>query len=527
MKKLKYGAVTLLFATAGLFLAACSTSSSPNKATTSKTETTKDASSFTYAISGNPASLNPINTSDRWGLTVTNMIYSPLVAIETDGTQKNILADSIEAAKDGLSVTVKLKQTIKWSDGEKLTADDVVFTYTQKAKKENGNADKLWIGGKPITIQKVDDYTVKFILPEPSAAAVNNIATETFIIPKHIYKDVADFSVKELPVAPVGTGPYKLKTYKTGEYLAFEANKTYFGGTPAIKNVTLRIIESNDTAKVALQKGEVDAAVVLPSAISDLDSHDITVYPYSETRVGYLGLNTKSDALTNVKVRQAVLYALDKSELNQAAYLNKKYYSTPNSFLPPSNPFATEEVNTYKTNAQRSKALLAEAGVSDLKLNIGFSATDPAQTVQATLIQQQLKKAGITVTLEGGDGTAIFSELKKPGSTKYNLFLGGYIMGNDPDLYAALFKTGGSSNYFQTNNAKTDQLFDKAAVETDPTKRKTLYDQLQKEVADDARIYPIVDNKKILAVNNRIANVKKANLVPIYTFEDLSKLTIK
>src|SRR5574337_115942 len=162
MKKLKYGAVTLLFATAGLFLAACSTSSSPNKATTSKTETTKDASSFTYAISGNPASLNPINTSDRWGLTVTNMIYSPLVAIETDGTQKNILADSIEAAKDGLSVTVKLKQTIKWSDGEKLTADDVVFTYTQKAKKENGNADKLWIGGKPITIQKVDDYTDGF-----------------------------------------------------------------------------------------------------------------------------------------------------------------------------------------------------------------------------------------------------------------------------------------------------------------------------------------------------------------------------
>jgi len=150
------------------------------------------------------------------------------------------------------------------------------------------------------------------------------------------------------------------------------------------------------------------------------------------------------------------------------------------------------------------------AGVSDLKLNIGFSATDPAQTVQATLIQQQLKKAGITVTLEGGDGTAIFSELKKPGSTKYNLFLGGYIMGNDPDLYAALFKTGGSSNYFQTNNAKTDQLFDKAAVETDPTKRKALYDQLQKEVADDARIYPIVDNKKILAVNNRIANVKKS-----------------
>ncbi|MCH4169226.1 MAG: ABC transporter substrate-binding protein [Streptococcaceae bacterium] len=522
MKRLKYGFAALLFAIVGLFLVACS-----NDSSSSDSDSNKDDSSFTYAISGDPASTNPINASDRWGLTVSNIIYSPLVAIETDGTHKNVLAESVEPADDGLSVTVKLKQDVKWSDGEAFTADDVVFTYTQKAKKENGNADQLWIGDKAITTEKVDEYTVKFNLPEASAAAINNIATETFIIPEHVYKDVSDFSVSELPVDPVGTGPYKLKEYKTGEYLTFEANENYFDGVPSIKNLTLRIIESTDTAKVALQKGEVDAAVVLPSDISDLDDSDVTVYPYSENRVGYLGLNTKSEALTDVKVRQAILYVLDKSELNQAAYLSDEYYSTPYSFLPPSNPFATEDVEKYETSVEKSKALLSEAGVSDLKLNIAFNSTDPAQTVQATLIQQQLQKVGITVTLEGGDGTAIFSELKTPGSTKYNLFLGGYIMGNDPDLYGSLFRTDGSANYFQTDNAETDQLFDEGAIELDETKREAIYDELQKAIAEDARIYPIVDNKKILAVNNRIANVKDANLVPIYTFEDISKLTIK
>ena len=165
---------------------------------------------------------------------------------------------------------------------KKFTADDVVFTYQTKAKKENGNFKNLWIGDKPITIEKVDDYTVVFKFPEPSAAAANNIANETYIIPKHVYGNVSDFSVKELKETPVGTGPYKLVENKRGEYIKFEANENYYNGKPKVKNVVLRIIKSADTTKVALQKGEVDAAYVLPAAIKDLDSKNIDTYPYSE-----------------------------------------------------------------------------------------------------------------------------------------------------------------------------------------------------------------------------------------------------
>lgn len=115
----------------GLFLAACGSGSS----TTTSSTTTADSSTFTYAISGDPSSMNPINTSDRWGLTVANMIFSPLVAVDGDGNSENVLAESVEPAADGKSVTVKLKQGIKWSDGEAFTADDVVFTYTKKLTK--------------------------------------------------------------------------------------------------------------------------------------------------------------------------------------------------------------------------------------------------------------------------------------------------------------------------------------------------------------------------------------------------------
>ena len=248
--------------------------------------------------------------------------------------------------------------------------------------------------------------------------------------------------------------------------------------------------------KVALQKGEVDAAVVLPSDIEDLDESMISVYPYTENRVGYLGLNTHSDAPQRCQSKTSGSLCFEQNEMNQAAYLSDEYFDTPYSFLPPNNPYATEDVEKYETKWKKPKELLQEAGVSNLQLNLAFTSTDPAQTIQATLIQQQLQQAGINVSLEGGDGTAIFTELKKAGSTKYNLFLGGYIMGNDPDLYGMLFKTDGSSNYFQTQNNTTDDLFAKAAVELDETKRKELYDQLQQAIADDARIYPIVDNKK-------------------------------
>ena len=105
-------------------------------------------------------------------------------------------------------------------------------------------------------------------------------------------------------------------------------------------------------------------------------------------------------------------------------------------------------------NIEKAKSLLKEAGVSNLKLNLGYASNDAANTIQATFIQQQLQAVGINVELRGGDETAIFTELRKVGSKAYNLFLGGYIMGNDPDLYSKLFGSNGTSNYFQFRSEK-------------------------------------------------------------------------
>lgn len=520
----------LALAASALVLTGCAaapgaTTSAPDPTTSESSTASTATGTFTYVIASDPTSLNPINASDRWGLTTTNIVYSPLARVEADGTVVNELAESIEPAADGLSVTVKLKEGVVWSDGEPLTADDVVFTYTNKAVKENGNADLLWIGDQPIKTVKVDDLTVRFELPSFSAAAISNIATETYIIPEHVYSGVADFSVAELDPIAVGSGPYKLVEYKRGEYLRFEANESYYGGKPAIANLTLQIVANADTVKAALQTGELDASFVTPAQIADLAGSPIDVHAYPEGRVAYLGVVAAKVA--DVKARQAIFFALNRDDLNKAAYLSEEYFQNAYSILPPSNPFATTELESYAQNVEKSKQLLTEAGAEGLKLTLGYAGADPAQTVQATLIQQQLAAAGITVELAGVEPAAVYSEIEKGADSAYDLFIGGYIMGIEPDAYSLLFRTGASANYFSYSNPATDALFDKGIAAKDETERKTIYADLQRQIADDAVFFPIADNLKILAVNQRIGGVEDAKPAPIYTLENFGKLTEK
>ncbi|MGV9194775.1 ABC transporter substrate-binding protein [Microbacterium sp. MC2] len=513
-RRVGLAAITL---TAALAITACAPGASAPDGTDAE-----GTGQFTYVIASDPSSLNPINVGDRWGLTVTNIVYSPLARVEADGTIVNELAESIEPAADGLSVTVTLKDDLLWSDGEPLTADDVVFTYENKAVRENGNADLLWIGDEPITAEATDEQTVVFHLPSVSAAALSNIATETYIIPEHVYGDVTDFSVAELDPIAVGSGPYVLTEYERGQYLRFAPNEHYYGEAPNIADLRLQIVANADTVKTALQTGEADASFATADQIDELEAAGLDIYPYAEGRVAYLGLNAAK--LTDQKVRQAIFFALNRDELNDGAFLSDEYYENAYTILPPSNPFATEDVEKYEQDAAKSAELL---GGADVTFTLAYASSDPAQSTQATLIQQQLAEVGITVQLAGVEPAAVYTEIEKGADSKYDAFLGGYIMGQDPDAYSLLFRSGASANYFSYANPATDALFDAGAVELDEAKRAAIYADLQAQIAEDAVFFPLADNLKLLAVNSRIGGVEEAGLVPIYTLENFGLLTEK
>ena len=162
MKK-KVLSALLCAAMAVSMLAGCGGSKSDSKeADKSATESTKAASdTFTFAIGGDTGNtLNPITADDRWGLMTCHMVYSPAYYIYQDGTIDWILAESMDASEDGKVYTMKLKEGLKWSDGEPLTADDIVFTFNSI----NDMKQNLYVGGEPIKVEKVDDTTVTLYL---------------------------------------------------------------------------------------------------------------------------------------------------------------------------------------------------------------------------------------------------------------------------------------------------------------------------------------------------------------------------
>ena len=482
---------------------------------------------FIYAIAGDPSvSPNPVTTSDRFGLMTLKLVYSPLWDITNDGV-KYFLAESHEVSEDGLTYTAHLRQGVTWNDGEPFTADDVVFSYETMRDTEvaNGYSDLNYGDDGVVDIQKVDDYTVTFTFPFLNPAGGEALAGEKFIMPKHIYEGVTDFENNDVNGLGIGTGPYKLNEYQIGQYLSFSANESYFGGTPNIPNVVFQIVTNENTGMTAIQTGQVNAWIGTPAQVEQLnpEANNLTVTPYSENRVSYFCMNAKR--VTDEKVRKAFFFSLDKKAIADAALLSDEYYALAYTFLPPANSWATEDVEKYDRDVEKAKQLLSEAGVSNPTLKFAYSADDSLQATAAVMIQEQAAEAGINVELYGMDATAESQAMKNPDN-EYDLYYGGYIMGVDPDKYSQLFLTEGAYNYMHYDAPEVDELFAQGRQQTDEAARREIYNELQAKIADMAVFYPVYSNMRLLVTTANVAGMEEAGLVPIYTFEDMSKLSM-
>lgn len=495
-------------------------------ANTAVSGTTTSNNTFTYAIAGDPGSnVNVITTSDRFGLMTIKMIYSPLLMYNADGINW-FLAKDVEVSKDKLTYTFHLRDDVKWSDGQPFTADDVVFTYQAMEDEKNAGwaYSQLVYEQGAVKIEKIDDYTVAMTMPFVNASALEMLSN-IFIMPKHIYENVTDFENNEYNTKPVGTGPYVMSEYSAGSYVKFTKNDTYFLGTPNIDTIIFQVIENSNTAMLAIQSGEVNAWIGTPSEVQQMkiEENNLKTIAYSEGRVGYLMIN--ANRIKDEKVRQALLFALNREEMNQAAFLSKENYETPYSFIPPGNEYFTDNVEKYDQNIEKSKQMLKEAGVEKLKIKLGFASSDPVQQKQAVMVQEQLQKVGVTVELAGGDATALSNAMKDPDND-YDAYFGGYIMGIDPDTFSSLFESTAAFNYMHYDYPNIDKLFQEGRTETDTNKRKEIYTKLQQQLQQTGCFYPITSNKRILVISNNITGIEEAKLVPVYTFEDTSKLKI-
>ncbi len=483
-----------------------------------------DAGTLTYAIAAdNGNTLNPITEDGRYGLMMLKYTYTQLYVINADGSVTYKLAESLEASDDGLTYTLKLKDGLVWSDGEPLTAEDVVFTF-DSYNEEN---TILYIDGEPFQTEALDELTVQFTLPSVSASFEEMISAEVWILPKHYYEELGTFDVNLLEEQYVSSGAYTFEEYVTGSYYMFTKNENYYDGEAGTDTLVLQVVESDDTAKLALQNGEIQVwQASAASAVEELEGNDaFTLYPYSEGRVAYMRLNRASENMQDKDFRQGILYALNKEEILVAAYTSFDYTSIGYSFLPDSNEYYTEDLEKYEQDTDKAAELIAASGMEGTTLKICYLESDDQQTAQALVIQAQLKEVGIDVELNGVDSAAWSAAATDPDNGDYDMFLGGYIMTTDPNGYATLFdyNENGILNY---KNDEIDELFNQGNLTLDKDERAEIYTELQQKVADEALLYPLGSNYKILAVNSNLSGVEEAQLVGIYTFEDISQLSL-
>jgi peptide/nickel transport system substrate-binding protein len=466
-----------------------------------------------------------------------NNIFEGLVRYKAGSTEvEPDLATSWESSPDGLVWTFHLRQGVKFHDGTPFNADAVVFSL-ERQRDENHPFHQYgeweywgWCFGEIAKTEKVDDYTVKITLLKAFAPFISTMAMFTaYIVSPANAEQLKDKALSN----PVGTGPFKFVEWVRGDHITLEKNSDYWGNKAKIDKLIFKVITDPSARFLALQKGEVQGMEFPnPDDLQKIESDsNLQILSQPGLNVGYLAMNMGKDTpgfqepFANVKVRQAINYAINKKDIVEHLY--KGTAEVAKNPLPPTLWGFNDAIQDYEYNPAKAKQLLAEAGYPNgFKTNLWAMPVsrpymfDPQKI--GTAIQADLKNVGIDAEIVSYDwGTY----LDKTAAGEHAMCLLGWTADYaDPDnfIYVLLDQdaatVGSAGNVAFYRNSEIHKLDMEAQAATDFDKRVELYKQAQVIIHNDAPWVPIANAKQILVFNK---NVKGFVLYPTgdYRFE--------
>lgn len=470
------------------------------------------------------ANLNPLLESYKEGVIMLNPLYDPLYVIDVNET-RYYLAESYEVSEDGTSVTLKLKDGLKWHDGEPITADDVIFTMDVNADTNNGagNTNVVILNDQPVKYEKVDDLTVKITLPMASAS-YPALLGELTLIPEHVYGGNTSIVGAEANMSGIGSGPYKLREFKQDQYLILEKNEDYYMGAPDIDTVTFRIISDISAQEVALMNGEINLMELssAPAVAKYSEDPNYTVVMYPEGRVNYLAVNKFCETVQDPKVVEAVFAALDTQEIIDGAY-GEGMAVPANTVLSNMTTFYDESVEGYSQDIEKAKQLAAETGIEGSTMTLYFNSERAYMKESAQVIQQQLKNVGINLEVIPLESTGFFEKVFGTDGD-YEFYLNGYAAVGDPDTVVA----GMYDGTWGVNLAVSDELlglWQEARSVFTEDERAAIYKEIQEKTKEEMSCYPIAYPNYVFVTTGNVKGTDTIKRTPI--FEDYTKLTIE
>ncbi|MCX8227380.1 MAG: ABC transporter substrate-binding protein [Sulfitobacter sp.] len=448
----------------------------------------------------------------------STQIFASPMRYDENWEPQPYLAKSWEVSEDGLSVTLNLVDNATFHDGKPVTSEDVAFSIM--TIKENHPFKSMFA---PVeTIETPDPLTAVIKLSQPHPALLLAMSPALApILPKHIYGDGQDIKSHPANSAPIGSGPFMLEEFTAGEAIVMKKNPNFFiEGRPKLDEIIIRIIKDPSALLIAMENGEADIYPFMAGAqeikrLSDVDALEVTADGYAAVGpINWLAFNTESPKLSDVRVRQAIGYAVDREFITKA--LHRGVSSPQRGPIIESSPFFDETIEAYDVDLEKANALMAEAGFAEgMELTIDYipGPKEQQQSV-AEYMKSQLKKIGIDVTVRAAPDFPTWAG--RVASHDFELSMDVVFNWGDPVIgvhrtYLSdnIIKGVIWSNTQSYANPKVDELLNAAAVELDMDKRKALYAEFQQIVAQDLPIYWINATPYHTAYNSKLVNPPK------------------
>lgn len=470
--------------------------------------------SFAEAVSFQPLITNDSASSSYQGLIWAALTRTDPDTLETIG---NLYETKPELAADGTTVTWKLRDGVKWSDGKPITAQDVQFSWDKMMDEKTKFPARSFYANSFSKVEAKDARTVVYTLKQPGfCPAVLNSGIP--VIPKHVYETLDINQNPENQKPSVVSGLFRVKEWAKDDHVSFNpAYESFVRGQANLDTYNYRIVKDNTVNTQMFKTQEVDFATPDPidwDELSKLAHAQMFRYYSPAASWTYIGYNLKHPVLGDKKVRQAIAHAVNVQEMVDKIRLGfaKRQFSN----ITPSSWAYTDDVPKFDYNMDKAKQMLKDAGYTlagkklqkdgkDIKLRLHYNAGNKQREQIALITQQALSDLGIEAEVIAEEWNAYLTRVRE--SKDFDMFVLGWSGGLDPYSTGPIWQSKGSQNYVGYANADVDKWYDEASVVKGcgQADRKAVYAKIQKQIAEDQPYLFLYTAESLVAVNKRVA----------------------
>jgi len=483
-----------------------------------------DPNTIVVSLTNGPNNLDPRMATDDASQKIHQLIFDNFMELDDHLRVVPKLAASLEHP-DPVTYVATVRRGVRFHNGHELTADDVVFTFGQLLDPAFVSPRK----GGYRELQSVtarDPYTVVFTLKEPFASFPINLMMP--IVEKGAGPELGD--------NPIGTGPYRFVRYAVDDRLELTANTEYWGGAPKNARLVLKIVPDDVMRGLELTKGTMDIVVndLAPDVVYQMRGNErLQVVEGPGVDYQYIGLNLQDERLEDVRVRQALAYAIDRDAIVE--YLRRGLAVPANGMLSPLSWAAAPDVMGYAHEPARAKALLDEAGYPDpdgdgpasrFTLTLKVSNTE-FNRLQSSVIQQDLRNVGVDLDVRTYEFATLYADVL---SGNFQLFTLQWTAGAlaDPDILRRVFHSAQAPpagfNRGRYANPEVDALLDDAGRTEDPARRVDLYAKVQRLIAHDVPYISLWYKTNVAVAQRGLSGVRLTPIADYMFLKDVARI---